>query len=72
MNYGKKFTNLVRQSKFHRGTYQKPPKLIELHEELFETTPGNLHNSLIDVFVFVVSTQWYMKKIYLMEKPTLN
>jgi len=51
MLYGKKFTNILRPSKFHSGTYQKPPKLIELHEELFETTPGNLHNSLIDVFV---------------------
>ena len=66
MNYGKKFTNLVRQSKFHRGTYQKPPKLIELHEELFETTPGNLHNSLIDVFVCFRSfyTMVYEKDIF--------
>ena len=51
MKYGKKFTNLMRQSKFHSGMYQKPPKLIELHKELFDTTPGNLHNSLIDVLV---------------------
>ena len=51
MKEGKKFTNLMRQSKFHSGTYQKPPKLIELHEELFNTIPGNLHNSLIDVLV---------------------
>ena len=31
--------------------YQKPPKLIELHEELFEETPKNLHNSMTDVYV---------------------
>ena len=31
--------------------YKKPPKLMELHQELFETVPNNLHNSMIDVFV---------------------
>jgi len=29
----------------------KYPKLIELHKHLFNTTPSNLHNSLIDVLV---------------------
>ena len=51
MKYGMKFTNIRRPSRYHSGTYQKPPKLLELHEELFKTTPGNLHNSLIDVLV---------------------
>ena len=51
MIYGKKFTNIVRPSRFHNGTYQKPPKLIELHKALFKTDPNNLHNSLVDVFV---------------------
>lgn len=51
MKYGKKFTNIIRQSKYHNGTYQKPPKLIELHKALFKTDPNNLHNSLVDVFV---------------------
>lgn len=51
MKYGKKFTNIIRQSKFHNGTYLKPPKLIELHRELFKSEPNNLHNSLVDVFV---------------------
>ena len=51
MKYGKKFTNILRPSKFHNGTYQKPPKLIELHKELFKSDPNNLHNSLVDVFV---------------------
>ena len=38
-------------SKFYNGMYQKPPKLVELHQELFKSVPKNLHNSLIDVFV---------------------
>ena len=29
----------------------KVPKLLELHQKLFKTTPLNLHNSLIDFFV---------------------
>ncbi len=49
MLYGKKFTNIQVPSKFNSGTYQKAPKLIELHKELFKTEPSNLHNSLIDV-----------------------
>jgi DNA polymerase III epsilon subunit-like protein len=32
-------------------TYNKFPKLIELHEKLFKTQPKNLHNSLIDILV---------------------
>lgn len=32
-------------------TYTKWPKLLELHQKLFETTPNNLHNSLIDILV---------------------
>jgi len=51
MKYGKKFTNFMMPSKFYNGMYQKPPKLVELHQELFKSVPKNLHNSLIDVFV---------------------
>ena len=51
MLYGKEIANIQRPSKFHAGTYQKPPKLIELHEKLFKNIPQNLHNSLIDVLV---------------------
>jgi DNA polymerase-3 subunit alpha len=29
----------------------KRPKLIELHEKLFNETPKNLHNALVDVYV---------------------
>jgi len=31
--------------------YNKFPKLSELHEKLFGTTPKNLHNSLIDILI---------------------
>ena len=51
MKYGKKFTCIWRPSKFGNKMYQKPPKLIELHQELFDETPKNLHNSMTDVYV---------------------
>ena len=51
MKYGMKFTKIMRPSKYNNGTWQKPPKLMELHEKLFKTIPNNLHNSMIDVFV---------------------
>jgi hypothetical protein len=38
------------KDKFGRE-YNKFPKLIELHEKLFETTPNGLHNSLVDIFI---------------------
>ena len=31
--------------------YYKFPKLVELHEKVFETTPRNLHDSMTDVLV---------------------
>ena len=31
--------------------YKKYPKLVELHNHLFNSVPENLHNSLIDVYV---------------------
>jgi len=32
-------------------TYLKYPKLVELHEKLFYSSPNKLHNSLIDILV---------------------
>jgi DNA polymerase III epsilon subunit-like protein len=61
MNYGKKFTNIQLPSKFNSGTYQKPPKLIELHKELFSSEPSNLHNSLVDV---LACFRCYFKMVY--------
>jgi DNA polymerase III epsilon subunit-like protein len=31
-------------------TYKKYPKLVELYQKLFDTTPAGLHNSLVDVY----------------------
>jgi hypothetical protein len=31
--------------------YTKFPKLLELHQKLFESTPNNLHNSFNDILV---------------------
>jgi DNA polymerase III epsilon subunit-like protein len=42
--------NIMRISKNGRQ-YKKFPKLLETHEFLFKTTPNNLHNSLIDIYV---------------------
>ena len=74
MLYGKKFTNILRKSKFNNGYYKKPPKLIELHKELFNTTPGNLHNSLIDVIIcfrcFVKMV--YNKDLFSVKNDTIN
>jgi DNA polymerase III epsilon subunit-like protein len=44
------FCNIKAINKVNKE-YLKFPKLIELHEKLFETKPTNLHNSLNDVFV---------------------
>jgi len=38
--------------------YAKFPKLVELHEKLFQQTPKNLHNSLNDI---LVTLRCYMK-----------
>jgi len=42
-------------------TYLKFPKLSELHEKLFETTPNNLHNSFTDI---LVTLRCFMKLKY--------
>ena len=42
---------IERANPFNGKMEYKYPKLIELHEYLFNTTPKNLHNSLIDILV---------------------
>ena len=42
-------------------TYQKFPKLVELHKKLFGSEPSNLHNSLNDV---LITLRCYMKIKY--------
>ena len=51
MNYGTGICKLPRKNKWNGQTRLKPPKLIELYKILFDETPENLHNSLIDVLV---------------------
>jgi DNA polymerase III epsilon subunit-like protein len=51
MNKGKRITDLYYYSKYYDKMILKSPKLVELHEKLFSETPGNLHNSLIDIIV---------------------
>lgn len=41
----------IKQLDKNGKSYLKYPKLVELHEKLFKTTPINLHNSLNDVIV---------------------
>jgi DNA polymerase III epsilon subunit-like protein len=47
-------------SKFGRE-YKKYPKLIELHQKLFESIPNNLHNSFNDI---IVTLRCFMKLKY--------
>ena len=42
-------------------TYQKFPKLVELHKKLFDSEPSNLHNSLNDV---LITLRCFMKMKY--------
>jgi len=51
MTMGKNICKILRTDKKTGETYYKKPKLIELHEFLFQQKPSNLHNSLIDVLV---------------------
>tara|TARA_X000000950_G_scaffold42032_2_gene46390 strand:+ start:19733 stop:20419 length:687 start_codon:yes stop_codon:yes gene_type:complete len=51
MKKGKVIANTYRISPSSGRKILKSPKLIELHEKLFDTTPSNLHNSLIDIYV---------------------
>ena len=45
-----KFCDIKAVDKFGHP-YLKYPKLIELHQKLFESSPNNLHNSLNDILV---------------------
>ena len=45
-----KYCNIQLFDKFGKP-YLKYPKLIELHEKLFNSTPNNLHNSFNDILV---------------------
>jgi DNA polymerase III epsilon subunit-like protein len=40
--------------------YNKYPKLVELHQQLFQTTPNGMHNSLVDILI-TLSCFMYLK-----------
>ena len=44
--------NIKRVDKFgNESNYNKFPKLIELHQKLFNSVPNNLHNSFNDILI---------------------
>ena len=51
MLHGMELCNLKMISRKTNREIVKFPKLIELHQKLFNEVPNNLHNSLVDVFV---------------------
>jgi DNA polymerase III epsilon subunit-like protein len=54
------FCNIKTLNRFGK-TYLKFPKLVELHEKLFESIPNNLHNSFNDI---LVTLRCFMKLKY--------
>lgn len=68
-----KLCNIQAIDKFGKP-YLKYPKLVELHEKLFDTTPNNLHNSLNDI---LITLRCFMKLKYGVDlnrncKPFIN
>tara|TARA_B110000908_G_scaffold170733_1_gene231180 strand:- start:58 stop:705 length:648 start_codon:yes stop_codon:yes gene_type:complete len=51
MTMGTPICNITMISKWNGKPFVRFCKLIELHEKLFNETPNNLHNSLIDILV---------------------
>ena len=51
MKQSKSFCKLVKYNAYFKKNMLKYPKLVELHQKLFNSVPKNLHNSLIDVLV---------------------
>ena len=63
MTMGKPVCKIERVNRKTGDKYYKKPKLVELHQNLFNQIPNNLHNSLIDVWVtFRCFGQMYLKK----------
>jgi DNA polymerase III epsilon subunit-like protein len=48
MYSGKNITNITMEKSNGKGTFLKSPKLIELYQTMFNETPENLHDALID------------------------
>ena len=60
MEIGKKFCNTYTQGKNHTS-WKKPPRLGELHKQLFGFEPKNLHNSLVDS---KITLKCYLKMLF--------
>jgi len=60
MQIGKKFCDTYIQGD-NGKTWKKPPKLVELHKQLFGFEPKKLHNSLIDS---KVAMKCYLKMVF--------
>jgi len=56
MQNTKKFCNIMITGKY--GPYVKPPRLVELHQKMFNFTPDNLHDALVDTMACL---RCYMK-----------
>jgi len=73
MIMGTPICNKTMISKFTGKPFVRYCKLIELHQELFNETPNNLHNSLIDILVcFRCYYKMYNDKDILKINNTLN
>ena len=74
MTMGTPICNIKVQSKWNKNeTYVRWCKLIELHQKLFNETPNNLHNSLIDILIcFRCYYKMYNGKDILTIDPILN
>jgi DNA polymerase III epsilon subunit-like protein len=72
----------LKQMRRDGTVYYKRPKLVELYEHLFERTPTNLHNSIVDCMVtlrcflkmnteddFVVMDNEYIQNLVFMFQP---
>lgn len=74
MTMGTPICNIRVPSKWKKNeTYVRYCKLIELHQKLFNETPNNLHNSLIDILIcFRCYYKMYNGKDILTIDPILN
>jgi DNA polymerase III epsilon subunit-like protein len=60
MQIGKQFCDMYINGKDGKS-WKKPPKLIELHKQLFGFEPKNLHNSLVDS---KIAMKCYLKMVF--------
>lgn len=67
MQMSKEYCNIQRTNSV--GTYLKFPTLTELHEKLFQETPQNMHNSLMDIFICL---KCYLKFQFNLDVPEEN